>query len=643
MKESPLPDDLSFMALVRTWLMPRVAFWLLWTAWLWCLQSFLLIRLELLPSHLTLLFIVGPPVLIAWLGSRLGKNPLESPNALFWKGASLSCLLGAFANLLLMKHLGWGLHILIVAAAICLYLGVRGPGVKKVALSQGELFDRTQFIAWQVGVPVKRVVVFTSPRDLPAAFAQRNMGAILLSDRLLRMLSRRETEAVIAHEAAHLRPLQKMVVSAVPFLAVFAILTGSLWPQTRIVTPFLPILALLLWRAVRRLQEYDADSNAVRATGDPEALITALTRIGAATGMPLDWDHAAGFFMPHPAMTARFRSIARKTGLDSARVDEIVSAAGVIPPLPGFASPFDPSQPPDGILAVHTKRLATRMTLLSKLFPVLAGVALTAVELALTPDALMLLLHTVAWIAAASVVFWAAYEIVVGLERRRLRDQFPDAHRKGSTFAGFSTAAEPRYYEGLYHYDLGLMRIDGGSLSFAGTRCSFSIGSSEAQRVWLASGPRHWTPRKIVCVEYRLASGVTGVVSLQSMERWFWPGTSAAARELFAALTQWSKSGELPATPASPPPQIAGAVLPRVRPGAVWKSMRVPCLVSLCASWFIMQMYPLKLEGLLAPFAAPVVTGALILFIFAPHLEWTQARPAERPSAQPPPARNRHA
>jgi uncharacterized membrane protein YphA (DoxX/SURF4 family) len=43
-----------------------------------------------------------------------------------------------------------------------------------------------------------------------------------------------------------------------------------------------------------------------------------------------------------------------------------------------------------------------------------------------------------------------------------------------------------------------------------------------------------------------------------------------------------------------------------------------------------MQIPSLEIEGLLTPFAAPLVTGAMILFIFAPHLEWG-------PAPQPPP------
>jgi membrane protein implicated in regulation of membrane protease activity len=478
-------------------------------------------------------------------------------------------------------------------------------------------------------------VIFESPRDLPSAFAQYNTGTILLSDRLLCLLSRGETEAVMAHEAAHFRPLQRLAFSAVPLLAVFAILVGSFWPQARIAAPFLPLLALLLWRVLRRMQEYDADANAVRATGDPEALITALTRISGVAGMPHHWGPAAGIFLPHPPLTARFRSIARKSGTDSARVEEIISAAGVIPALPGFASPFGESQSADdSLLSVHRERLQKRMTLLSKVFPILAGVAFAAGERFLAPDFLTSIALAAVWSAVAMVVFWAVYEVIVGRERRRLRDQLPDAHREGSYFAGVATAAEPRYYEGLYHYDLGLARIDDGSLRFVGTRCSFSIGSSQARRVWLASGPRHWTPRKIVCIEYQLDGSKTGVVSLQSLERWFWPGTSAAAQELFGALTQWSKNRELSGAPTSPPPEVAGAVLPRIRLGGVWKSMRVPCMVSLCVSWFIVQIPSMKVEGI--PFEAPLVTGALMLFILAPHLERTQGGSAQRSSAQPP-------
>ncbi len=70
----------------------------------------------------------------------------------------------------------------------------------------------------------------------------------------------------------------------------------------------------------------------------------------------------------------------------SARVDEIVSANGVIPPLPGFASPFGESQSDEGIFSIHRERLSKRLLLLSNLFPILAGVALAAAERILEPD-----------------------------------------------------------------------------------------------------------------------------------------------------------------------------------------------------------------------------------------------------------------
>jgi heat shock protein HtpX len=607
------------MLFVRTWLIPRVAFWVLWTAWLCTLQWFLLARLD---AQWALACVLGPPLLIAWIGSRVAKSPLESPNTLFWKGAALSCLLTVFAKLFLTKDLGWEAYFLPGAALLCGYLALRRRGTARIAVSQGDLFERAQFIARRSGVSLRSVVVFKSPRDQPSAFAQRNSGAILLSDRLLRLLSRRETEAVIAHEASHLRPLQRTVVYAVPSLAAVVLLGKSAWPEAGYLIPFLPILGLLLWRALRRRQEYAADASAVRATGDPEALISALTRISAATAMPLHWSPAAGLFLPHPPMTARFRSIALAGGIASSRVDEIVSSIDAIPPLPGFASPFDQTDPAGGVLLAHRAILNKRLRLLSKSFPILAGVVFAAIERFAAPDTLGLILQVLAWTAGSMVVFWIAYEVLVGSERRRVRAQLPDVAGPGGYFAGLSTAVEPRSYDGLYHYDLGLMRIQGGSLLFTGTRCKFSLASSEARRIFLASGPPHWTPRKIVCIEYQAQDGKTGVVSLQSLERRFWPATAAAAQELFTAIAQWSKNGEPGAEAAAPPPQFRGAAMPRVRPAALWNSIKIPCLVTLSASVLIARAIP-------AAFTAALVTAALLLFLLAPHVDWSPARSSQ--------------
>src|SRR5579864_4945204 len=178
------------MSFIRAWLIPRIAFWLLWTGWLFYLHAYLLDRWN--TPHTTLLLVLGPPLLITWIGSRFARNPYDTPSGLFWKGAAVSCLLGVFANIFLMNVVDGGLEVLFVALLVCGYMAVRGSGVKRLAVKQGDLVARAQAIARQTGVSVGSVLVFTSPRNTPSAFAHRMGGAIMLSDSLLRLLARQE-------------------------------------------------------------------------------------------------------------------------------------------------------------------------------------------------------------------------------------------------------------------------------------------------------------------------------------------------------------------------------------------------------------------------------------------------------------------
>lgn len=594
----------------------------MWTAWLGCLQMFLLDRLSFLPDQAIPPIIIAPPLLLTWIGSRFAKNPFESPSAVFWKGAAVCCLLTVFANICFMNPVAGGSEWMVMACLFCGLMLFRGSGIQKIELKQGELFDTVQAIARRTGVPVQRVTVFKSPRNIPSAFAHQ-MVAILISDSLLRILSRRETDAVIAHEAAHLRPSRRVVTMAIPSIAALGVVVHSIWPGAMISAPLWPIVTLLVWRWLRRVNEYDADAKAVDTTRDPEALITALTRVSSAAGMPLHWGALAGIFMPHPAMTARFRAIARRSGIASARVDELIATALAVPSLPGYVSPFEPLGQPipndSEILSSHCQRVQKCLGMISRSVPILMGAAASASAIFWRPDFAGLLVIGAGWVGGGMMLYCIAYELLIGLERRRLRNQIPDGWN--GHLAGFATAIEPRIFDGMYHYDLGAVKIDRDSLTFKGARCTFSLQASQAIRVWLAKGPRHWTPRKVVCITYE-AEDRESVVSLQSMERWFWPGTSRAANELLQAVTEWSSSAARSDSPIVLPPRIVGAALPRVSVNMALHSMKLSCLISMFAGLLIWAPQELKSGWLIEPFLAPLVTAALSLFALAPYLTW---------------------
>jgi Zn-dependent protease with chaperone function len=613
------------MSFIAAWLAPRLAFWGLWTAWLWCLNAFLLDRISKfgIPA---VAIILGPPLIATFIGSRLARNPADTPGPLFWKGATMSCFLAVFATLFLGQGMSAGVEVVAGIIPVGLYMIVRGAGGRRVEVKHGDLFDRVQAICRAVGIPSSQVLVFTTPRELPAAFAHR-MGGIMLSDKLLRLLSRRETDAVVAHEAAHLRTAQRAVLMCVPFALTIAVSTLVFEPQARNTAPFWPIAALLAWRAVRRWQEYDADRAAVRATRDPEALITALERISIGSGFPMNWGRAAGLFLSHPPMHARFRAIARRSELAEARVDEIVAMARFMPALPGYDSPFAAAAEPDSqILAAHRARLAKHMLVLSKLFPIAAGVAFCVVQRAWTLELEPMLALALIWIPMSILIHWAAYEVIVGSERARLRAKLPPAGEPPAHFVGLSTAAEPRYYDGLYHYDLGFAALDHGGLRFEGTRCSFLLARSQVRRVWLADGPPHWTPRKTVAIEYEREDGTSAIVSLQSFERWFWPATARAAKRLLAAVQAWSQAVPEIAAAQVSPPQVPGAAIPRIPLGAMWKALNLFSGISLALGWVIATFAGPILASMTAPFIGAVITAVLTLFVFAPSLDWNRRR-----------------
>jgi heat shock protein HtpX len=610
------------MLSLKSWLVPRIAFWVMWTSWLCCLQYFLLDRFRHTPESARMLLVIGPPLLLTWIGARMVKNGFDTASGLFWKGAAASCLVALFASFDVVDAPNGAIGAMI-GFLLCGYMVVRGAGTKRKDVKQGELLQRTQVIALRMGVSVNRILVFTTPRNTPSAFAHR-MGAIMLSDSLLRMLSRNEADAVIAHEAAHLRSSQRITLAIVPILVLAAASLRLFWPAAAKSAPFWPILFLLLWRALRRMLEFDADAAAVRITGDPESLITALTRLSHAGGLPMHWGGLAGLFMSHPPMTARFRSIARHSGIAEPRIGELISIGTATPGLPGYTSPFDqPDSAEHAVLSNHRDRLNRRLAPLAKVFPIAAGVAASALVCAWASDGVTLLTLTAASILAGIVLYCVAYEVLVGQERRRLRDQIADDAR--GYFVGISTADEPRIFDGSYHYDLGIANIADGRLDFKGARCSFSLDSSQVRRVWMADGPPHFTPRKVVCVQYRIDDG-EAIVSLQSMDRWFWPWNAKAAQELYELLSRWSEDATVAshcsAQPrsAQPPPQVAGAIVPRLPLSSVWKGMRVSCLISWAGGAMVWSFLPGASWWLIGPFVAPIVSGALMLFLLSPHL-----------------------
>jgi heat shock protein HtpX len=154
-----------------------------------------------------------------------------------------------------------------------------------------EILELVAKLSTLANVPAPRLYV--APTEAPNAFSvglRRSASALVVTDGLLGCLDRREVEAVLAHEIAHLahRDAAVMTAVAMPRTLGEAIVTGpgettlgllwlAIWPLG-----LLPLgIGSLLTVTVSRYREFAADRGSALLTGAPEQLMSALEKVTA--------------------------------------------------------------------------------------------------------------------------------------------------------------------------------------------------------------------------------------------------------------------------------------------------------------------------------------------------------------------------
>ncbi|WP_175507169.1 M48 family metallopeptidase [Halostagnicola kamekurae] len=165
-----------------------------------------------------------------------------------------------------------------------------------------ELMNTVQLVAHQVSTPVPDIYI--APIETPFSFTtgfRPQTARLVISEGLLSILDQSEVEAVMAHEVAHIknRDMVVMTIASLPIGAtkrIFRLFSDSTvgvkygQPSRADSTDLfitvgliliLPIwiVAVLCWAALSRTREFTADSGAISITGDPASLATALEKI----------------------------------------------------------------------------------------------------------------------------------------------------------------------------------------------------------------------------------------------------------------------------------------------------------------------------------------------------------------------------
>jgi len=206
--------------------------------------------------------------------------------------------------------------VTLVAAAFALAMSVsayyRGDRLVMASLlarplqlddpAQRQLHNVVTEMALACGLPQPQVYVIPDPAPNALATGRDPQHAALaVTQGLLNLLDREETQAVIAHEMAHIGNRDTLTMTLVGVLFGGAVMLSD-WARRALfvggerrrgniisfvvvllLVAISPLLSRLLAMAVSRQREYLADATAAQLTRNPVGLASALEKIGAAT------------------------------------------------------------------------------------------------------------------------------------------------------------------------------------------------------------------------------------------------------------------------------------------------------------------------------------------------------------------------
>ena len=228
------------------------------------------------------LFVVIVALFVA-VGGLLGAFVFGSWLAGLVVALSLSLVLNLVSYFACDRIVLWSTHAKIVTAA-------EAPRLAQIV----------DELAPSFGLVAPRLAIV--PTETPNAFAtgrNERHAVVAATEGILRMLSDRELRGVLAHELAHVRDRDVLLMTFAATLAgaisyaaqmvIFSMLFGGSNNRSN-VNPVLlllaaitaPIAAMVLQLAISRSREFRADEVGASTVGDPEALASALQKLEVA-------------------------------------------------------------------------------------------------------------------------------------------------------------------------------------------------------------------------------------------------------------------------------------------------------------------------------------------------------------------------
>ena len=199
-------------------------------------------------------------------------------------------------------------------------------------LTDVNLRTKLHRLAAQDNIKYKDIVIWQTESVANAAVAGIAPWSrqIFLTDALLQHFSDDEIEAVVAHEFGHIRYkhiltyLMFMIVYFLSYAIYYTYIGGPLesLPSTYSLVPavglvfFISLYFVIIFRALSRRFEHQADLYAAALTGKPDALQLALARLAYLNCTPRSIQRLFELFQTHPSVDRRIQFIERFKGGD---------------------------------------------------------------------------------------------------------------------------------------------------------------------------------------------------------------------------------------------------------------------------------------------------------------------------------------
>jgi Zn-dependent protease with chaperone function len=486
------------------------------------------------------------------------------PLALFFSGCRLF-----FFDQLALAVLLWAAAYL--SQTLLNQLVAQVNDLSSQALTTGELHDQICARAEQAGVALKQIYVMPSGRSQMAnAFALQD-GNVILTEPLLRHLNCPEVDAVIAHELAHLQyhhpqKLQFILLTAVIGNLLSHLMLTSWLPGL----PIIPVGLLLLpvYYGCSRQFEYAADRQAA-SLSNPTAMITGLVKLAQLTGTPLNWGKR-GWMMTHPSMRQRIEAIGQCYGVPITPQMLSRSPSDAVPRSQHYQICSSSLVFSSGLKQRSRQRLLW-IWMLALLLPPLLLIscrpqpALSQISWQIAAGLTAL---AGAQLAANRLPLWGYASLRQQLSQKLSRQLSFDPTACQAAFVGLAPHPTPRYYEGMPHWDLGFLYLQGQHLCYVGEQTQFSL---DVTQIKLSLEP---APQSAIVIR-----SAAGVLRLQACEAQSLGQMRSATARLKQRIQRWQQAASLDksamgAQLASMPPPIPAPKIGQVTSQSVQEHRR---------------------------------------------------------------------